>query len=51
MSIVSDVHVIYGVVEADQHEVWQRDLLHTEYVDVDGTLVFAGALAIPLTPV
>lgn len=51
MSIVGDVDVVNGVVEAYEDEVRQRNLLHSEYVDVDRTLMLTSALSVSLAPI
>lgn len=51
MAIVGDVNIIDGVIEAGEHDVRQRDLLHAEHVYVDRALVLARAFAVPLSPV
>lgn len=51
VSIVGDVDVVNGVVEAYEDEVRQRNLLHSEYVDVDRTLMLTSALSVSLAPI
>lgn len=51
MSIVGDVDVIYGVIEAYELEVRQRDLFDVQHVDVDRALMFACAFPVSLSPV
>lgn len=51
VSVVGDMYPVDGVVEADEGDVWQRDLLHPQHVDVDRALVLARAFTVALAPV
>lgn len=51
MPIIGDMDVINGVIESGEDDVRQGHLLHLKNVNVDGALVLAGALAVPLAPV